>query len=69
MNIQSYIITIMSAISGLFNGNSFVVIGCGTKEGEKYVTIRLENGQIKTVKESEVTYDEVTQLSDFLQNI
>ena len=40
----------MSAISGLFNGNSFVVIGCGTKEGEKYVTIRLENGQIKTVK-------------------
>lgn len=42
MNIQSYIITIMSAISGLFNGNSFVVIGCGTKEGEKYVTIRLE---------------------------
>ena len=49
--------------------NSFVVIGCGTKEGEKYVTIRLENGQIKTVKESEVTYDEVTQLSDFLQNI
>lgn len=59
----------MQESTGVYKGIRFSVVSRDVKEGVTYVTVRLDTGQVRTLKEAEIDYDEETPLTEFLQRI